>query len=121
MLSWQSVLRWHPLRTIELCCLLIHSSRREFIKHCYDLYSVDETVFCARQKEIAPRATPQNFRAVEMELAMIAMIAAGVAIFILCIVAVVILVYEERNLRRALHPDGSSVAIVDPLRLSQGV
>jgi hypothetical protein len=56
-----------------------------------------------------------------MELAMIAMIAAGVAIFILCIVAVVILIYEERNLRRALHLDGSSVAIVDPLRLSQGV
>jgi hypothetical protein len=56
-----------------------------------------------------------------MELALIAMIIAGVVIFLLFVAAVVILIYEERNLRRTLHPYGGNAPPIGPLRLSQDV
>jgi hypothetical protein len=72
-------------------------------------------------KKIVPRAPAQNFPRVEMELALIAMIIAGVVIFLLFVAAVVILIYEERNLRRTLHPYGGNAPPIGPLRLSQDV
>jgi len=62
----------------------------------------------------SPRVRVAQF-ALQMELSTIVLISAGITISVLSLVALAIQIYEERNLRRALHPTGSGAVVGPPI------